>query len=115
MSLRVCEGGKVSIFVEWNETCNFKVHQPKKNFNNHFFIDKNVRYPLDKTYVNNVYDQLQNILFTKYEDKSTECGSTCLIVCHYREFENDYINSLPADWLQDLFRLIHLFHCATWN
>jgi serine/threonine protein phosphatase PrpC len=51
----------------------------------HFFIDKKVKYPLDKTYVNSVYDKLQNVLFTKHEKEALECGSTCLVVCHFKD------------------------------
>jgi protein phosphatase PTC2/3 len=58
----------------------------------HFFIDKQVIYPLDKLYVNRVYDKLQNVLSTKYKKEATDCGSTCLVVCHFRENNKDYLN-----------------------
>lgn len=58
----------------------------------HFFVDKNVIYPLDKTYIYNVYDKLQNTLYTKYEKQSMECGSTCLVVCHFKNHGKDYLN-----------------------
>lgn len=53
-----------------------------------FFTSAQVTYPLDTTYVNNVYDTVQNTLFTKYENQATECGSTCLVVCHYKDRNN---------------------------
>lgn len=63
----------------------------------HFFIDKNTKYPLDKQYVNKVYDKLQSILFTKYEKESTDCGSTCLVVCHFKDETNkDVINIINS-------------------
>lgn len=50
-----------------------------------FFLSNKVPYPLNLNYVNNVCDKIQNILFTKYEKKATECGSTCLVVCHFKD------------------------------
>lgn len=60
----------------------------------HFFISKKegVKYPLDLKYVNKVYDKIQNTLFTQYSDKATECGSTCLVVCHFKQNDKDYLN-----------------------
>lgn len=58
----------------------------------HFFVDRKVTYPLEKLYVNKVFDKIQNILFDKYEAESMECGSTCLIVCHFKENNKDYLN-----------------------
>lgn len=60
----------------------------------HYFIDPKVKYPLDKEYVNKVFDGVQNILVTKYTKQATECGSTCLIVCHFKSGSNDYLNIL---------------------
>lgn len=58
-----------------------------------FFIAKEVKYPLDVTYVNKVYDEVQKILFTKHKKDATECGSTCLIVCHFKDDQNqDFLN-----------------------
>lgn len=59
-----------------------------------FFVDKNVKYPLDSMYVNKVYDELQNVLYTKHEKDATECGSTCLVVCHFKQENNNYLNIL---------------------
>jgi serine/threonine protein phosphatase PrpC len=58
----------------------------------HCFTESKVTYPLKANYVNKVYDKVQNILFTKYEKESTECGSTCLVVCHFKEDGKDFIN-----------------------
>jgi serine/threonine protein phosphatase PrpC len=58
-----------------------------------FFVSPKVKYPLRVDYVNKVYDTIQNILFTKYEEHATECGSTCLVVCHYRDQTNkEFLN-----------------------
>jgi len=57
-----------------------------------FFMADRVKYPLDISYVNKVYDKIQNILFTKYEKNATECGSTCLVVCHFKDNNKDWLN-----------------------
>lgn len=61
-----------------------------------FFTDVNTKYPLDTKYVKNVFTGLQNILCSKYKDKSTECGSTCLALCHYKIGGSQYINVINA-------------------
>jgi protein phosphatase 1L len=59
----------------------------------HFFVDKRVRYPLETSYVNNVYNTLQKALFDKHTKEATECGATCLVVCHYKDNKNEnYLN-----------------------
>lgn len=58
-----------------------------------FFISKGVTYPLDVAYVNKIYDEIQKTLFTKHKKESTECGSTCLVVCHFKDANGqEYIN-----------------------
>jgi len=58
-----------------------------------FFVSSEVKYPLDVKYVNKVYDEVQKTLFTKHTKDVNECGSTCLVVCHFKD-ENgtDYLN-----------------------
>lgn len=58
-----------------------------------FFTSNNV-YPLKPDYVNLVYDKIQNVLLTKYEKASIESGSTCLLVCHFKQNGLDYLNIL---------------------
>lgn len=58
----------------------------------HCFMDKKVKYPLDVEYVKKVYDKVQSILFTKHENEATECGSTCLVVCHFQDEGKDFLN-----------------------
>lgn len=55
-----------------------------------FFIANKVTYPLNVNYVNNVYNKVQNILFTKYEKDATECGATCLVVCHFKDTKGQH-------------------------
>jgi serine/threonine protein phosphatase PrpC len=56
------------------------------------FIANKVSYPLSMKYVNAVYDKVQCILFTKHEKAVMECGSTCLVVCHFKENKKDFLN-----------------------
>ena len=58
------------------------------------FIHPGVKYPLNKKYVNNIYSAIENELYTKHEAYATECGSTCLVVCHYRMNGKEYIDIL---------------------
>jgi len=55
-----------------------------------FFVDARIEYPLNKRYVVNVYDHIQTQLaaqnFAKY------CGSTGLIVIHFKFEGNSYLN-----------------------
>jgi len=49
-----------------------------------FFTDHNVKYPLEKEYVDQVYKGLQYILYTDHVKESTNCGSTCLIALEFK-------------------------------
>ena len=57
-----------------------------------YFINKKVQYPLNKDYVINVYNALQNELKTKPFSKNT--GSTALVVSHFKSGESTYLNIL---------------------
>jgi protein phosphatase 2C family protein 2/3 len=57
-----------------------------------YFTNPKVSYPLNKNYVNKVYDLLENTLKTKYTKQATECGSTCLAVCNYKSNDKQYLN-----------------------
>ena len=57
-----------------------------------YFTNPKLSYPLNKNYVNNVYDILENTLKTKHTNEATECGSTCLLVCNYKKNGNNYLN-----------------------
>lgn len=59
-----------------------------------FFTDKATKYPLTKNFVNEVYDEIQNILYTKYQEKCTDCGSTCLVCIHFLENGEHHLNVL---------------------
>ncbi len=56
------------------------------------FTNKNVKYPLEVSYIRKEYDRLQNILSIQHKDKSVECGSTCLIVCQFEQDSKKYLN-----------------------
>jgi protein phosphatase 2C family protein 2/3 len=56
------------------------------------FTHKDVKYPLDVTYVRKECDNIQNILSTKYKNITHECGSTCLIVCQFEQDSKKYLN-----------------------
>lgn len=63
-------------------------HLPK------FFMDKRVEYPLKKNFVKKVYNFWQDELRTKYTKASTNTGSTCCVVIHYKESDYEYLNIL---------------------
>jgi serine/threonine protein phosphatase PrpC len=56
------------------------------------FIHPKVSFPLRKYYVNGIYSAIENELYTKHSNEATECGSTCLVVCHYRVEGKEYID-----------------------
>lgn len=56
------------------------------------FIHPKVSYPLRKRYVNGIFEAIENELYSKHADQATECGSTCLVVCHYRLNGKEYID-----------------------
>jgi serine/threonine protein phosphatase PrpC len=58
------------------------------------FLSPKVKYPLSKNYVNSTYSIIQNALKTNYNEYATHCGSTCLIMIHYKRLECEYINIL---------------------
>ena len=58
----------------------------------HLFITNKVVYPLDINYVHKMYDKVQSVLFTKHEREVMECGSTCIVVCHFKENQKDFLN-----------------------
>jgi serine/threonine protein phosphatase PrpC len=62
-----------------------------KNNLSKFFVNKKVEYPLSKTYVNNVYDNIQKSL-EKYSF-AYKSGSTCTTVVQFKDNAGcDYLN-----------------------
>lgn len=55
-----------------------------------YFMDKKVDYPLSKKYVIEVFDYIQRNL--SKETYAKHCGSTALIVIHFRYDGNNYLN-----------------------
>lgn len=56
------------------------------------FIHPKVSYPLNKRYVNDIYEAIESELYNKHTDQATECGSTCLVVCHYKKDNKEHID-----------------------
>jgi len=58
------------------------------------FMKNDLKYPLSKNYILESYDSIQNELKTKHKSKASKCGSTCLVVIHYKSPDdgNYYIN-----------------------
>ena len=57
-----------------------------------YFTHPKIKYPLTKTYVNKIYDNLEDTLKKKYTKQATDCGSTCLVVCNYKNEGKQYLN-----------------------
>lgn len=58
----------------------------------HYFLAQDTSYPLSKTYVNNIYNYIQSYLKKKHKEFSIPCGSTSLVMCHFRKCGQQYIN-----------------------
>lgn len=56
------------------------------------FLDKKTIFPLHKTFVNKMCNNIQNTLIESYSNKVQECGSTCIIVFKFQYDNNDMIN-----------------------
>jgi len=56
------------------------------------FMDKEISYPLTKQDAEYAFNFIQNILKTKHTDKATECGSTCIVVEHYKTIQSMFLN-----------------------
>lgn len=48
------------------------------------FMNKSVKYPLKKSYILECYKQIQDELKNKHKMYAMRCGSTCLVVIHYK-------------------------------
>lgn len=55
-----------------------------------YFLDKRTVYPLQKNFVNEVFDQIQNDIMK--HGFAQRCGSTCLIVIHFIKNNEQYLN-----------------------
>jgi serine/threonine protein phosphatase PrpC len=57
-----------------------------------FFTNKNVVYPIKKSYIKKVFQKLQQYLIDEKFEYANHCGSTCLIVMKYVHNDNIYVN-----------------------
>ena len=57
-----------------------------------FFMNKKMPYPLSEKYVKPLYNYITSHL--KKTNFANSCGSTCLILIHFRHNNNNYINIL---------------------
>ena len=74
-----------------------------------YFMKKNVQYPLNKKYVKNVYNHVQEILKNEYKKMSYRIGSTALVVIQFQKKNNSYIIHLDNLLSFEAF-LLFLFH-----
>lgn len=59
-----------------------------------YFMHKDVNMPITKSKVTKLYNSITNILKTKFETKSNETGSTCLVILHYKNEKKEYLQIL---------------------
>jgi serine/threonine protein phosphatase PrpC len=57
-----------------------------------YFMDKNIKYPLSRSYINRVFNHIQKSLQVKHRDYSLYSGSTCLALIHFKKDNADYLN-----------------------
>ena len=62
-----------------------------KNLSN-VFMDKRIRYPLSNKYVTNIYEHLQGVLRDQHLEMASQCGSTSLVMIHFKKDNMDYLN-----------------------
>lgn len=53
--------------------------------------DKRVSYPPNIRFIKKIYTCVQEELRTKHNKYSSETGSTCVVVIHYKKNDNDYL------------------------
>jgi serine/threonine protein phosphatase PrpC len=61
-----------------------------------FFTLSSLKLPLDKKFVYDVYDKIQDTLVEKYSKDSDECGSTCLLSLLYQKNQKKYLEVLNS-------------------
>ncbi|AYV76877.1 MAG: serine/threonine protein phosphatase [Barrevirus sp.] len=85
----------INLYAVFDGHGGLQVSEFLKNSVPKYFLNKKVSYPLNKEYVVNVFNVLQNELKTKPFSKSV--GSTALIVAHYKnpnDPDSSYLNIL---------------------
>lgn len=73
-------GGKISKYLEDNIL--------------RYFISNKLKYPLTESYINKVFNIIQNDLVKNYNNISYSQGSTCLIVIIYKYNDKKYIHTI---------------------
>lgn len=56
------------------------------------FMDKRLNFPLKKSTVNKICENIQKILSDDYPSKTRECGSTCCMMFKFKYQDANYIN-----------------------
>ena len=59
-----------------------------------YFVNRRIKYPLKREYVNNVYDSVQSRLRIDHRDFSYRSGSTSLVVIQFKHKDEQYLNIL---------------------
>lgn len=59
-----------------------------------YFVDKRIKYPLSKNYVNKVFNHIQEVLRNEHKDYSYNSGSTCTVAINFKKNDDEYLNVL---------------------
>lgn len=57
-----------------------------------YFTDPNIKYPITRNFILDTYKNVQDELRSKYKSYAMHCGSTCLVIIHYKINDRYYIN-----------------------
>ena len=60
----------------------------------HYFLKKNLIYPISKKYIKSIYDHIQNVLRNNHKNIAFRQGSTCLVVIQYEKNNVQWLNVL---------------------
>ena len=61
-----------------------------------FFMDKRLKYPLKRSFIYTIYTHLQKLLSDKFREFANHCGSTCLIVTHFKVDNQSFLNIMNS-------------------
>ena len=57
-----------------------------------YFTKKGIKYPITRKYIENVHDHLQQVLKKNHSAIADNMGTTSLIVLHYKDDGDEYLN-----------------------